>query len=86
VALAELPAADGIGDLWKDLIEKLQKKKDVRNKVAHGTVTTCQGPSGKSTIRLTPPIYDLRRINPPRRKPAVTRARSCWSIQGFVKI
>jgi hypothetical protein len=73
---------------WRVFMDKLNRAKELRNAVAHGTIGTI-GAYGKTHVRLVPPIFNFRRIFPSVQKRQLaglsghditTGAKNMWSI------
>ena len=64
--LGGLPHFSEIESAWTRFINSLNRRKQVRNKVAHGAIVTI-AMKGKNHVRLTAPMFDFFR-NYPRAK------------------
>lgn len=62
--LESSPHEQKIRPLWEKTLKLVSRVKKVRNAVAHGQISTT-AIGGKNYVRLTPPIFDWRRMHPP---------------------
>lgn len=82
------PHEDDILSVWKPLTDSINKRKRVRNAVAHGQiVTSCI--HGKNHVRLAPQIFDWKRMIPRTRirQPVGLKAADidhCTSVMGKI--
>ena len=53
------PAQDELEPAWKGLMNRINRLKGTRNKVAHGQIVTISS-NGKNWVRLTAPLFDFK--------------------------